>query len=222
MAAEITHVMVAERCYPRYFAAKNKHKFFLGNNFPDIRYLANLDRFLTHLRKVDLKEARAQPDFQAGVYFHSLIDLVRVNYFKENQEFLFKEIKLSLGVDLPLIFHSNKKIKIVNSCLKYLEDELVYNWIENRPDYIRYFREAWDSNDEWLNINKDVVTQWYQILLEHLSVPPSTESRKIFLTSLGSKDYEEINRIICKLKENDNICRFLTEFYLNIENYLVL
>lgn len=82
MAAPITHIILADKIFNRYFADKDKRDFYVGTSFPDIRYMGIIKREKTHFIDLDIKTLQQLPSFEAGMKFHSLVDIVRENYMR--------------------------------------------------------------------------------------------------------------------------------------------
>ncbi|MDP2932964.1 MAG: hypothetical protein Q8N81_02425, partial [bacterium] len=117
MAAPITHIVLAEKVFNKYFSDKKRKDFYVGTIFSDIRYLGAIDRKSTHspLRELNLKDVKEeQNSFTAGLKFHSLVDDIRERFIES------KNIH-------SMIPESKHKTQI----LKLLEDELYYNKINN-------------------------------------------------------------------------------------------
>jgi hypothetical protein len=94
---------------------KNEKAFIIGTSFPDIRYIAKIDRNQTHFKHVSFDQVKkAKTSFQAGYLFHSLVDEVREKYLKEHNA-----------------YQMAPQSKYTSFCLKVVEDQLLFQEIKN-------------------------------------------------------------------------------------------
>lgn len=82
MAGPITHLVLTQKVYERFFSQKDRGAFVVGTSFPDIRYLGVIEREKTHRPRVTLKQVLEAESFEAGVQFHVLVDVVRERFMK--------------------------------------------------------------------------------------------------------------------------------------------
>ena len=71
MAAPITHIVLTNKIFNKYFSNKEKGDFFIGASFPDIRYLKVIKREKTHFNNITLNEIkleRVQEIFVRTIY----------------------------------------------------------------------------------------------------------------------------------------------------------
>lgn len=48
MATPITHIVLTEKVFEKFFKDKTRKDFFIGTSFPDIKYLKVIDRDKSH------------------------------------------------------------------------------------------------------------------------------------------------------------------------------
>lgn len=84
MASQITHIVLADKLYKKYFSHFSQGDFYIGNTFPDIRKLADFDRAVSHLPTTSISEIQQETNaFTAGMKLHSYIDVIREKFVRE-------------------------------------------------------------------------------------------------------------------------------------------
>lgn len=203
MAAPITHIVLTDKVFDKYFKGKNKKDFFIGATFPDIRYLANIKREITH-QESDSQLPKEENSFKAGMRFHSLIDEIWNKFVRPNGNFvLYPKLKNSVnGI----------------TSFKLLEDELLYEKIGNWKKYIKFFDEI--LSDELLfNTPEKKIEKWHKILQKYFSRRPNDSDREAFIKGLGfSKEIaDEMNYNVDLMKNNQRTVQAIMELYNNFE-----
>ncbi|MFH1308620.1 MAG: hypothetical protein ABIH51_01245 [Patescibacteria group bacterium] len=170
MATPITHIVLTEKVFNKYFSDKNKEDFYIGTIFPDIRYLGVIDRDKTHfplkcLKLEDIK--KEQNSFIAGLKFHSLIDDIREKFVKSKDIYL-------------LIPESKYKIQT----LKILEDELYYNKVNNWKQFINFLDNILPEELSF-NIKEKDIGRWHNILQDYFSQKPDKQTIWNFANGLN-------------------------------------
>jgi len=203
MAAEITHLVLAEKVFGRHFADKNKKKFFIGTLFPDIRYLGAIERNKTHFRNLKLAEIRNESSFWAGLKFHSFVDENRSRFLRNYPT-----------ISELLVAFRGKKIANIDRCLKLLEDELLYKKINNWQMYVKFLDDIL-SEELLFNIAKETIKKWHRMLQNYFSRQPTNEARKKLLLAMGFPEskIKQSNKIINKMKSNEAVCQLVEDFY---------
>lgn len=74
MPGPVTHIVLADKLFDRYFSGKDRRAFYVGTLFPDIRYLGVIGREQTHLPVAGIAEVAENRAFRAGMLFHALTD----------------------------------------------------------------------------------------------------------------------------------------------------
>jgi hypothetical protein len=217
MAAPITHVILAEKMFPKYFSHLNRKKFFVGTCFPDIRYLGVIDREKTHFLHPKLNHIQKENSFMAGVMFHSLVDEAR-NYFIRNYPKLQQLLKIVLKLTASKPNQSNFEIAVVNSCSKLLEDERHYDKSNNWQTYIIFLNDVLPEEVSF-DIPQKTIKKWHLLLSKYFSQKPNDWTRKrFFLAENFSRDeVERRNTIIKKIKSIKIVNQLIEDFYNNFE-----
>lgn len=203
MAAPITHIVLADKVYERYFPNKNKQEFFVGTSLPDIRYLRILERDETHHKNVSLKDIININSFDAGLVFHSLVDEVREKYMKSNKYY-------SLFPNLNLLTQASK----------VFEDRVLYDKVFNWAEIIGYFDRIYKKELD-LGIKRNDVKKWHQLLKKYFIGKPVDKDTIAFTTGIGFP-LEKAEEIVSVLQNADtkNAKEVVLEFYNNFEKLL--
>jgi hypothetical protein len=217
MAAPITHIVLTDKIYQKYFSDKDKQLFFVGTVFPDIRYLGVIKREKTHLKISELnKVINEKSPFLAGVKFHDLLDWLRNCFLKENQQELFK---LLTENNLLSKNYTKKDLRNLNRLSKLLEDQLIYNKVKDWQEYINYLDNTYQEEIEF-GVKKKDVKHWHQILQNYFKQLPNQETRKEFFKELNWTEKKIINmeNYLKKMSQSQQIRQFLTRFYNQFYN----
>ena len=204
MSAPITHIVFTEKIFDKYFSGLDKKKFIIGTSFPDIRYLANLDRSVTHYESTQLKNILNEDSFLAGFHFHSVVDRVMkenndrydiFSFFPENTKNASEAIKTIFDVTLrPKISDWNK---IENIFGEILEEELLFGtskvvverWHAILQNYIKTMPDYRDSLPGYIVTDAAMVTANITKALDDL-----TDEKREGLVGLAEEIYENIER----------------------------
>ncbi|PIO00465.1 hypothetical protein COT72_02055 [archaeon CG10_big_fil_rev_8_21_14_0_10_43_11] len=143
MAGPISHVVLAARVFDTYFSDKDKKEFFIATLLPDIRYLAGFKRDFTHKRSVDFKHIQAMDSFDAGLYFHSYVDILRIR--------ILQSAYVSQGVMTPRTYSGSFKIA---------EDLILHSKILDWTPFIHYL-DTVVAGERAFGIRENILTQWH-------------------------------------------------------------
>ncbi|MFA6537691.1 MAG: hypothetical protein WCT18_04835 [Patescibacteria group bacterium] len=204
MCTAITHIVLGEKIFKKYFSDKDRKEFFVASTFPDIRYLGVLHRSETHFEKMTLPEAQKEDSFGAGWKFHSLIDLVREKYARENGYY-------------SRLFINHAKILAG----KLLEDEIFYNKIDNWPEIIGFYEKALDFEKSF-KIEEKRIDEWHNILrTDFLSVPSTKTRAEVFRVLKFPPDFcFKTEKYLSSFRQNKKMVKKINEMYKNLENLL--
>ena len=200
MAAPISHIVLAQKIYKNHFSNLNSTDFFIGTLFPDIRYLGCINRNETHYLNVDLLALKKETAFEAGLKFHSYIDLTRQKFLDDKK----------LSSYCP-------KIKYLEQSIKFYEDILFYDYVMNWQLYINNLNEV-NLNELKFNINKDTILKWHQSLQNYFNEKPNKDSIKNFIISIGFSE-EVSNEIVANIKILNKIDEIKPILNLLYENF---
>jgi len=202
MAAPITHIVLTDKVFNKYFQDKEKKDFFVGTSLPDIRYLKVIARNKVHFNNLNLDKIKQENSFLAGLKFHSLLDKARENFVVSKD-----------------IYSLCPKSEYIIQSLKLLEDDILYDKIQNWQEFIDFFDEILPE-ELALDISKESLNKWHKILQKYFSKQPNDDTRKILLTDLGFSEEiaKEINENIKQMKDNQEIIQIIKELYNNLES----
>lgn len=170
-AGPVFHIYMAERLFERFpqYCEGEKKRFVLGTLYPDIRYIAGIERSATHFKEVSIDEVlKAPTPFLAGMKFHSWVDNVRDEYV------LSDGIYSRLPPELP---REQKP-----SFLKVVEDELLLPKLNKT--LCRGIFDRVDAEELAQGLTERVIERWHTFLLLFLRTSPKTT---ITLLSLFDK-----------------------------------
>lgn len=201
MAAPITHVVLSEKVFDKYFSDKDLRKFIVGTSFPDIRYLGVIDRSKTHFSSPKLTEIQKEESFMAGMMFHSFVDEVREAYLHENNlyEYLPKSI-------------------FIGQALKLFEDKLSFKKTNNLDKYINFLNEILVEETRY-GISSADLEKWHKLVQKTLAIDATPKDIIEFFDIIGRPKNMaiEINILIEKLENDDKVLNTLNDFYNNFE-----
>lgn len=198
MPAPATHIILAKIVKDKYFPKIDEKEFFIGTSFADIRYIANIDRNLTHFSDINNHTDITETDaFTIGLKIHSFIDKKWVKYMKENK----------LYDQLPEGY-------LISQIIKVFQDKLLYQEILDWQQYLEYFNEL-ISEEKSFNIPDELLSEWHRIIKFCISQKPTEDSAVQFLNSkLQKLDQEkEIRKTWKLLDNNEQVKKILEDFY---------
>ena len=197
MATHVTHIVLTDSIYEEFFPDCSKKEFILWTILPDIRYLdKTIPREKYHMKDVSLDAVLWQKDcFQKWIYFHSLVDQVRDNFYISKWIYTF-------WWDEDFIV-----------ALKLFEDQYFYNKIKKRDEYLKLFDDI--PYEKAPDIKKESLDTRYMMIKEWIMESPNNTARRIFQKQLGlSEEYtNRINNIIGKIEKDEKLLRIIDELY---------
>lgn len=201
MATPITHIAITQKVFDRIFSEKSKKEFYIGTSFPDIRYLWVIERDITHFDLTPLCNFENYSSFEAGLRFHSNVDIIRENFMIENN--LYKLCPNS---------------KYIKQSVKVLEDIIFYDFIDDWSSVISYFDDKLSYEMKYW-IDDIYIGRWHQILQKYFSNRPNSISIKNFIQDIGLSwnVADEINLNIDLIKTNEQILNILRDFYYQFD-----
>jgi hypothetical protein len=176
MAGSITHIVLAEQMLQRYEKNAQKKAFILGNLFPDIRYLGDIERTKTHQEGVSFADVLSESNaFTSGMLFHSFVD--------EKRERIVQETG---------IYDVLPEKYLVSVALKISEDVAFYAMSEQWPLFMSYLKGV-IQDEKQFDIPDIKIKQWHDINRDYFS-NPTIAGANIFLKSLGF-DEEKLSTV---------------------------
>ena len=202
MANFVTHIVLSDKVFKSWFSDKNLSEFILGTSFPDIRYFGVVERDKTHTREISIEEVRDETSsFQAGLKFHSLVDIVREKFVVENKLYSL----------LP-------ESKYITQALKVYEDIVLYEKVSEWADYAQFFENI-PKEELGYEIPASKLRQWHGLVRAYISHPPTDEtiSELIINLDFSSAVVDEIISNVSKIAHVPQVRTKTIEFYNNIE-----
>jgi hypothetical protein len=158
-AAPLTHLYFANKWQEIVysFEGEDQTAFHLGNLFPDIRYLGEVSREMTHEANVTLESIFSSPSpFVAGTRLHAFVD--------EEREALVVKWKI---YDIIIDWAEGQQATL----LKLIEDEILFHHVDLtiiRQEMDRILEEELATGSTYSTVQK-----WHAFLKQYLSLPPS-------------------------------------------------
>jgi hypothetical protein len=204
MATPITHIVLSEKIREKFFPDKVKQDFLIGTSFADIRHLKVIKREETHYNNLKVSDLQLDNSFQAGLKFHSILDLAREKFMVEHK-----------------IYELCPKSDYIVTSIKLLEDKLFYNYISNWDEYIKYF-DTILSDEIAYNIDKSKLLKWHNILQAYFQIQPNSQSMRAYLLSTGNsiEKVNEVNANIAIIEKNEQVLAIINKLYQEFENLL--
>lgn len=203
MAAPITHIVLAEKIFEKYFAGKNKAEFMIGTSFPDIRRMGNFDREKTHLEKICFVDLQDEDSFMAGFKLHSLVDKTLDVYREETG-----------------LFSLFSSMEYKDPSMKIFGDIVLYDKVQNWEEIIKYFEKIFEGELEF-GVGKEVVERWHAKLMKYFAQKPESAECIRKLIREPFEESEEIFSAITDLSEKEEAKRLFEGYYDNFEEIIV-
>ncbi|MCL4382741.1 hypothetical protein M1545_03035 [Patescibacteria group bacterium] len=197
MASQITHIVYGKKIFERQKENIIWPEFTVGTTFPDIRYIANIDRSLLHETETKEEMIPKENSFLAGKYVHSLVD-------EKREDFISKE-----GV-----YEILPKVRLTATAVKLVEDEITYPKLQNWKEIAGYFDQVLPYELSF-GLGKDIIEKWHQFLKHYISAPPNEKMWEYLILAIGYTPQisEEIIRITRMIKKNEKAMEIIREIY---------
>lgn len=204
MAATITHFVLADKVFGKYFSLLKKDEFFIGNIFPDIRYIGVIKRETTHSDKVLLKNIIKEDSFDAGRKFHQLADRVEARFADDN------------GI-CSLFPH----LEYTTQSLKLFSDDILYPKVKNWQEYASFFDKILPEEEKFGIKEKDIL-KWHQMIRKYISKKPNQKTRTELIkeTIMGSESAPMVNDNIKKIRKDGRMEKIILDFYNKFEKLI--
>lgn len=199
MASQITHIPYGNKVKEKFLSHLqiNERDFYIGNVFPDIRYLGYVDRDKTHFHNPTVEGLlNLKSDFQRGMYAHALIDLER------------ERVITDLG-----LYNLIPKDKYVIYALKFLEDEYTYTLINNWEIYKNYLQDIIPEELDF--VPKDTALKWHHLLIQYFQKPTWENTIKFAKDFQGITPelLDQIKIEIEKLRQDQQVIEIIQNTY---------
>lgn len=204
MASQITHIPYAKKFFDIYLQKEkiDMLDYFVGNIFPDIRYLKTIGREVTHPQNITVNRIKdSSNSFNMGWYTHVYVDLEREKVL--SQLGMYKVVN-----DDPVTIYA----------LKFIEDKITY----------RLF-EGWDKivtkldvilKEETKHVSEEVVKRWHSLLINYLKNPPTEDTVLEFINGIGFGEglTNEVFARVLELEEDREVVSRIELTYNNLFN----
>ncbi len=193
MASQVTHIVYASFIKQKFFLERefDLKKYYIGNVFPDIRYLGVISRDLTHFKDPIISEMKKFKDpFQLGMYAHSLIDW-------EREKCLNK-----LG-----LYEILEKDRLNTLALKLLEDEMNYRLFDNWKQIAAYLD---DVLQEESMVPLESAKRWHNLLQDYF-LKKKTALDLAEKVGIQTEIMNHLGERIEFLKRNEKVVRIIEE-----------
>lgn len=217
-AAPVFHAIISEMYLEKY-PERDSQEFTIGTLFPDIRYLANIKREITHAKSMSLRQIQEEKSsFQAGLMLHSFVDLEREAF--ANRSGIYNSI--------PKFSHLEKKTQLTvrATLLKLIEDEVLYNSL-NHDKIISYLSKT--SIEQLKYVPLKMAKKWHENQIHYLQVLPSELIQEKLLDTADSSwnitraDLQKFPLLIETLSKDPKIIDYvmdqIKQFQTKIEDF---
>ncbi len=191
---------------------ENRQEFLLGALFPDIRYLEGWPRKKTHVAYPSLEMTnRASSLFEAGMIFHSWIDVMRELYIR----------RTDVETELSFLAYNQRDL-----FLKFLEDEILFSsglWTK-KTQFLKDISEYEKQKAPLSSLKK-----WHFFLMNYLAFAPSDTLSVLYYCHLNffhlpnealSSWKEELPRYAKEKRWQKHLQDLIEEFEKKMKIYL--
>ncbi|MCJ7827548.1 hypothetical protein MUP65_00170 [Patescibacteria group bacterium] len=179
MATLITHLHFAQKALDEGLVCLPRQPFLVGTSHPDIRYLAKINRALTHFPCSGLAQVNESDPFDGGVLFHNLLDVTR-----------------AFGL---------KRACLHGSCPQTKEYYLGSKFWEDKHFYSQTNLSEWEAigslfdriyPQEHRLVKREVVLDHHRYMAEYIASPPTQKTIERFLRKIGYPD--KSIKLVCR------------------------
>ena len=197
MASNITHIVLAKKALGTILNGKtiDFSKFYVGTLFPDIRKLGTISRETTHFKNPTKEKLLALTNsFDIGMYLHSLVD--------HDREQILEELGMYSVIEKTI---TNQ------TALKLLEDEVLYNEINNWEEIASYFSTIFREELALLP-DKSELLFWHSLNKRYLlsETNPGKMAREM---NINEKYINETHTVLDELRNNSKIIDLIHQMY---------
>lgn len=158
-AGPMTHLYLAEKYCDKHNIQdeKDRRDFFVGALFPDIRYIADIERESTHPITNEIQEVAATPTlFEAGMRFHVWVDIKREQFVEESGIY-----------NIVIPFAEDHQTTL----LKFIEEEI----LADQYNGLRWFGcfDGILAEEESFAIAQERIEKWHSLVQYSMQYRPS-------------------------------------------------
>ena len=201
-----SHIQFAQDLCDSIVNSPSEDGFLIGNILPDIRYISNISREITHIsfhdtnsffEKINEIKNKHLDSFdksiEAGTLLHSFID----EWWRKN-------------------IYIKSESKFIGLALQLVDEEYSFNSI-NRDEVIKKIN---GKNFSYLNISDEIIKKWILFVSKYLSRPNFDIEEIIQMISgikqLDTKSIEEIINLTKELKNNSELNKKIQDLKIKI------
>lgn len=214
MAAPITHIILALQILsllPSHFDHK---EFIVGTSFPDIRNLAKIERTKTHFEPISWNDIlTAKSAFHAGMLFHNLVDILRIQHF---ESYFYNR--------LESLKYSPQFITQFPLAMKKAEDEILYSQVSNWHEISGYFDTIYDEELVFC-ADRNIIKKWHSLIANYLQEQPSWDRVEELIANirgfvLSAQEKSQLKHYFESLIKDANFKQKLIDFYTHFRSFL--
>lgn len=205
MAAQVTHVALANRIFSKYFSNLSKQDFIIGTTFADIRYLGHVKRNQTHRINVSFDDVlKEKSSFQAGLLFHSFIDELREKFMVESGVYDF----------IP-------KTHPATQAIKFLEEKFFYKDVKNWLEITNFYNVVLEEELDF-GMPKEVIMFWHNLLVDFFHSSASIDDCVILMKKIGigPDNQREVVSLYAVMEQNTDLVNMINKFHDQYESLI--
>ncbi|MEJ2347699.1 MAG: hypothetical protein P8Y17_00665 [Patescibacteria group bacterium] len=201
MASQVSHIVYGKKIFDE---CKNKNlswpKFLVGTIFPDIRYLAKIDRDSTHGFNTS-KEKIPNNSFEAGMYIHWYVD--------EKREKILKK-KGIYNLELA-------RSRLYSTALKLVEDQVLYDKYHHWEETVKALDTYYEEEYKYVP-DKKIVKEWHNLNQKLFRAKPTDETVRWMILRMGFDEdvSAEVLEQMELVRNNRKIITVLSETYKEV------
>ncbi len=207
MPTPISHIVLTERIYKKFFKNEDRLQFYIGTCFSDIDKVAKIKKKQTHIYPLYLEDINEDDSpFQKGFKIHSLMDIVRNRY-----------------VLVKKVYKLLPETKYKKHAFKILEEVFLYNEIEDWNEYILFLDNILieEINFNKNDLNQETILNWHKTLQKYFKQKPNKESvEELFFDVCSTRGVgEDIYKVVEVIQKDERIIRELKELHKHIDSF---
>jgi hypothetical protein len=205
MSAPITHIVLADKIFDKYFAGKDRTLFMVGTSFPDIRRLGKIPREKVHYHNFSLTELKEHDAFITGLKFHSVVDLVSTKFTEDSH----------LHDLFPKTIYTRDAVKL-------FADRILQKKFTGWEKLAGYFNQIYSEELEY-GVDKTIIEIWHQMLAKYFASDIHEEKTitELFIGNGTSLSYVNgIMKVVGQVKDYNQAEKLVLNFYANFEKYI--
>lgn len=201
MASQVSHIVYGKEIFDD---CKDKNlswpEFLVGTVFPDIRYIAKIDRGITHKFNTSKKQI-PNKSFEAGMYVHSYVD-------EKREKILERKGIYNLGF---------AKNWLYSTALKLVEDQILYDKYHDWDEAIKALDIYYEEEYKYVP-DKEIVKKWHSLTKKLFKVKPSNKTIREIILRMGIDENvcAEVLKQMQMIKSNKKAMSILSETYKEV------